>query len=34
VIFLEKNGNSKKHTTIDENEKQEIKDEISYYGTI
>jgi hypothetical protein len=34
VIFLEKNGNFKKPTRMNENEKQEIKDEISYYETV
>lgn len=34
MIFLEKNGNFKKPTRMNENEKQEIKDEISYYETV
>jgi hypothetical protein len=34
VIFLEKNGNFKEPTRMNENEKQEIKDEISYYETV
>lgn len=34
MIFLGKNGNFKKPTMMNENEKQEIKDEISYYETV
>jgi hypothetical protein len=34
MIFLEKNGNFKEPTRMNENEKQEIKDEISYYETV